>query len=65
LGQFAKTGNFKDFNINMIEAEVSEEHSALHKGDGEVRMRSRDLSKKSWSPNPNGETKPNNEYSPS
>ena len=55
LDQFAKTGNFKDFNSNMIDAEDCGENSALHKGS--------DVLKKSQSPSPNGETKPNNNNS--
>ena len=55
LDQFAKTGNFKDFNSNMIHAEDCGENSALHKGS--------DVLKKSQSPSPNGETKPNNNNS--
>jgi hypothetical protein len=39
LDQFAKTGNFKDFNSNMIDAEDCGEHQALQKGS--------DVSKKS------------------
>ena len=32
LDSFAKTGNFKDFNSNMIGAEDCGENSALHQG---------------------------------
>lgn len=46
LSQFARTGNFKDLNVNMIEAEASEEYSPENKGNDEI-MRDKDLVQKS------------------
>ena len=41
LDSFSKTGNFKDFNSNMIDAEENGENSALHnKGSSDVLKKS-------------------------